>query len=186
MEGTNTNRQSGTNWFRPLAWSGAAMLLLLPLIAMQFTKEVNWTVGDFVFAALLLGGVGMAAELAVRISSSWSYRAGAALGLAAGFFLIWANAAVGYIGSEDNPYNQLFFGVIAIAFAGALISLFRPKGMAVAMLLAGIAHAALGLGGLSDDPVTGPITLVFTGMWLASARLFQIAARGDEPADVRE
>ena len=178
-EMTNGNARRGLGWVRPIAWGGAAALILLPLVAMQFTAEVNWTVGDFIFAAMLIGGVGLAAELAVRISSSWSYRGGAALGLAAGFFLIWANGAVGYIGSEDNPYNLAFIGVVALAFAGALISGFRAKGMAVAMLVAGSAHAAAGLGGLAQDPRTGPITLVFVGMWLGSARLFHRAA-GEE------
>ena len=164
-------------WVRPVAWGAAACMLLLPLVAMQFTREVDWTVGDFVFAALLIGGVGLALELAVRVSSSWSYRLGAALGLAAGFFLIWANGAVGYIGSEDNPYNLVFFAVIAIAFAGALVSGFRAMGMAWTMLAAGAVHATAGFVGAADDPVTIPITIVFVGMWLGSARLFLAAAR---------
>ena len=165
------------SWLRRIGWGTAAVMLLAPLIAMRFTGEVNWTVSDFIFAALLLGGVGLAAELAVRISSSWYYRFGAALGLAAGFLLIWANAAVGYIGSEDNPYNLVFFGVIAVAFAGSLIAGFRARGMAIAMLAAGIVHAVAGGIGFFDDPVTGPITLVFVGMWLGSARLFNTASK---------
>jgi hypothetical protein len=169
-------RERDWSWVRWVAWGAAACLLLLPLVAMQFTSEVNWTVSDFVFAALLIGGVGLAFELAVRISPNWSYRGGAALGLAAGFFLIWANGAVGYIGSEDNPYNLVFFGVIAIAFAGALISAFRPRGMAWTMVAAGIAHALAGFGGAAEDPRTIPITIAFVGMWLGSARLFQQAA----------
>ena len=166
-------------WLRRIGWSTAGLLLLLPLVAMRVAPDsgVNWTVSDFVFAAMLLGGVGLAAELAVRISSSWNYRGGAALGLAAGFFLIWANGAVGYIGSEDNPYNLVFFGVVAVAFAGALISAFRPRGMALAMLAAGIAHAVAGGVGVVEDPITAPITLVFVAMWLGSARLFHQAAR---------
>ena len=164
-------------WVRPLAWGAAAALLLTPLIAMKFTSEVNWTVGDFLFASLLIGGVGMALELAVRISGSWNYRAGALLGLAAGFFLIWANSAVGYIGPEDNPYNQLFFGVVGIAFAGSLIAGFQAKGMVWAMVAAGVAHAIAGAYGFPADPRTGPITLAFAAMWLGSAFLFRRAAR---------
>jgi hypothetical protein len=164
-------------WVRSLAWGVAGALLLVPLAAMQFTQKVRWTISDFLFAALLIGGVGLALELAVRISTSTSYRAGAALGLAAGVLLIWANGAVGYIGNEDNPYNLAFFGVIAIAFVGALVSGFKAKGMACTMLAAGIAHAAVGVGGAPNDPRTLPITLVFVAMWLGSAQLFQKAAR---------
>jgi hypothetical protein len=166
-------------WVRPLAWGAAACLLLLPALAMKFAPDsgVDWSLGDFVFAALMIGGVGLAAELAVRMSPSWSYRGGAALGLAAGFFLIWANGAVGYIGSEDNPYNIVFFAVIAVAFGGAVLAGFRAKGMAIAMLAAGIVHAIAGGIGFPEDPRTGPITLAFVAMWLGSAALFRKAAR---------
>lgn len=171
------NRTRG--WLRPLLWGGAGALLLVPLGAMRFAPGLgfNWTLSDFLFAALLIGGVGLAFELALRVSPNRSYRAGAALGLAAGFFLIWANGAVGYIGSEDNPYNLVFFGVIAVAFAGSLISVFRAQGMAWTMVAAGVAHALAGFGGAAEDPRTIPITIAFVGMWLGSARLFQIAAR---------
>ena len=36
------------------------LLMLTPAVAMQFTDEVNWTVGDFIFAALMFGSVGLA------------------------------------------------------------------------------------------------------------------------------
>jgi hypothetical protein len=165
-------------WLRLLGWGTAGLLLLAPLVAMQIAPDsgVNWTVGDFIFAAFLLGGVGLAAELAVRISTSWTYRIGAALGLAAGFFLLWANAAVGYIG-DDNPLNIVFVGVVALAFVGSLVARFRPRGMAVAMAAAGIAHFIAGAIGFPQDPITGPVTLVFTAMWLTSAWLFRNAAR---------
>ncbi|HET9811579.1 MAG TPA: hypothetical protein VFP53_07780, partial [Sphingomicrobium sp.] len=153
-------------------------LLLLPLAAMKLApgSGVDWTGGDFLFAGLLIGAVGLAAEVAVRVSSSWNYRFGAALGLAAGFFLTWANAAVGYIG-DDNPYNLVFFGIVLLAFAGSLIARFRANGMALAMAAAGTAHAIAGAIGYPQDPVTGPITVVFVAMWLGSAALFRKAAR---------
>ena len=174
---TSHDGSSNWRWVRPIAWGAAAALILTPLVAMKFTSEVNWTLGDFLFASLLIGLVGIALELAVRISGSWNYRAGALLGIAAGFFLIWANGAVGYIGPEDNPYNQVFFVVVAIAFAGALMANFRAKGMAWAMTMAGVAHAVAGAYGFPADPLTGPITLAFVAMWLGSAFLFRRAAR---------
>ena len=57
--------RSESPW-RIIGWSLAGSVLLIPLVAMQFTKEVQWTVGDFMFAALLIGLVGTAFELAVR------------------------------------------------------------------------------------------------------------------------
>ena len=140
-----TERQNGDRlltWLRRIGWGTAVLLLLAPLVAMRFTTEVNWTVGDFIFAGLLFGAVGLALELAVRISSSWYYRLGAGLGVAAGFFLIWANGAVGYIGSEDNPYNQLFFYVIAIAFAALTTVAAVSRAVAPRVCIAPVAAAA--------------------------------------------
>lgn len=173
-----TQHARSWSWVRPVAWSGAMALILLPLIAMQVAPEsgVDWSGGDFLFAAVVIGAIGLAFEVAVRVSASRSYRAGAAVGLAAGFFLLWSNAAVGYIG-DDNPYNIVFFLIVAFAFLGAIVAGFRAKGMAIVMLAAGVAHAVAGAIGFPEDPVTGPITLVFTGMWLTSAWLFRQAAR---------
>jgi len=33
-----------------------ALILSIPLVAMQFSKEVNWSVMDFVVAAILIHG----------------------------------------------------------------------------------------------------------------------------------
>ena len=44
--------------WRIARWVAAALVLLLPLIAMQFTDGVNWDVADFLFAGALLVGVG--------------------------------------------------------------------------------------------------------------------------------
>jgi len=174
------NRGGGPNlgWLRYVGWGGAVALILLPLVAMELAPEsgVNWTGGDFLFAAIFIGAVGLALELAVRISSNWSYRAGAAVGIAAGFFLTWSNAAVGYIGDE-NPYNIVFFAIVGLAFLGAVLTGFRARGMAIVMLAAGLAHAVAGGIGYPQDPITGPITLVFAAMWLTSAWLFHKAAQ---------
>ena len=64
---------------------------------------MNWTASDFVFAAVLIGGVGLVLELAVRSTPSAAYRSGVAVLAAASFLLIWINAAIGIVGNEDNP-----------------------------------------------------------------------------------
>lgn len=174
------------SWWRLAGWSLAAALIVTPLIAMQFTREVNWTLSDFIFAIVMIGSVGGAYELTVRMTGSWAYRGGAGIALLTSFLLIWINGAVGIIGSEDNPLNLLYLGVIGIALAGAVTARFRAGGMALAMFAAMGATAAIGLAafiagwGASEPP--GPAGIValngiFAGLWLFSGALFRNAAQ---------
>jgi len=167
------------SWFRKAMWAGAAILLLLPAVAMRFTSEVNWTGSDFVFAAVLLFGSAGLIELAARSHASFAYRGGVIFAVAATFLIIWANGAVGMIGSEDNPYNLWFAAVIAIAFFGSIVAAFRPAGMALATTLAGIAQIIVAAFGLAADPRGAVLSALFAGLWLLSAALFRKAARED-------
>lgn len=162
--------------WRVIGWSIPAVLLLLPLVAMQVNDEVNWTASDFIFAAVLFGSVGLAFELIVRKSGSLAYRLGAGLAVLTVFLTIWANAAVGMIG-DDNPYNLVFAGVLFVALLGAVLARFEPAGMARAMVVAAIAQAAAGAGGLSTDPRGAVFSMSFAGCWLLAAALFHSAAR---------
>lgn len=75
--------------------AGTAAILMLPLLAMQFTSEVNWTGSDFVVAAVLLGVTGLALELAMGRLANMKRRLlwMGAIGLA--FVYVWAELAVG-------------------------------------------------------------------------------------------
>jgi hypothetical protein len=169
-------------WVRKLLWGGATFLFLLPAIAMPMTEEVNWTAGDFAFAAVLLFGSAGIVELAMRASSSLAFRAGALFAIGASFLNIWVNAAVGMVGSEGNAYNLLFLGVIVIGLAGAAAARFRARGLAIAMAVAGAAQILIGAGGISSDQLGGTIAAAFGGLWLISAILFHMAARVPTPA----
>lgn len=74
-----------------------AFILLLPLLAMQFTDEVAWGPADFVVVGALLLGTGFMYELAARKASGIAYRAAAGVALVASLLLIWINLAVGII-----------------------------------------------------------------------------------------
>lgn len=162
---------------RTALWSIAALLLVAPLVAMQLTDEVKWTPSDFVFAAIVFGTIGLVAELTVRMTRNRFSRAGAGFAVAAALVIVWANGAVGMIGSEGSAYNLLFYGVIALALAGAAAARFRPAGMALAMVAAAAAQSAAALGGLASDPLGAGFSLALSGLWLLSAALFRKAAR---------
>jgi len=55
---------------------GTAFILLLLLLVMQITDEVDWDLADFAFAGALLIGVGLTYEWVKRKSSNFTYRAG--------------------------------------------------------------------------------------------------------------
>jgi hypothetical protein len=70
-------------------------LLLIPLVAMRFTKEVNWGIGDFVAAAGLLFCAGMVYSIAVRRTRTATQRIVLATLVLAVFGTLWAELAVG-------------------------------------------------------------------------------------------
>ena len=76
-----------------------AILLLIPLIAMQFTDEVNWTLSDFVVAGVLLLGTGLMCELVMRKVKKIEHRIAICVALLAALLLIWAELAVSIFGT---------------------------------------------------------------------------------------
>lgn len=78
---------------------GAAIILLIPLIAMQFTNEVRWTALDFFAGGILLFGAGLTLELVLRKVRSTKYRIVACAVLFMALFLVWAELAVGIFGT---------------------------------------------------------------------------------------
>lgn len=76
-------------------WALIAAILLLPAIAMQFTREVAWTASDFAFAAALLVGSGVLYEIARALPLRATSKAIVGPGLLAIVAVIWADGAVG-------------------------------------------------------------------------------------------
>ena len=79
-----------------------AILLLIPLIAMQFTTEVNWTLLDFVAAGVLLFGTSLLCEFVLRKVSKTRYRIVICVALLIILALIWTELAVGIF---DSPIS---------------------------------------------------------------------------------
>lgn len=166
-------------------WAVAAVILLLPLVAMQFTDEVKWGAADFTVAGALLIGTGVTFELAVRRTGDTTYRAAAGVALAAAFLLAWLSVGVGIIGQDGDPANLIAFGVIAVGIAGAAIARFRPAGMARALLATALAQVLVAVialaAGLGATVPMWSLQLValtgfFAALWLISAWLFRKAA----------
>ncbi len=170
----------------------AALILLLPLVAMRFTDEVVWDEADFaIFGAMLFGACGVY-ELAARMTGNIAYRAAVGLAVATAFVLIWINFAVGIIGSEDDPANLMYGGVLAVGIISALLVRFRPHGMALALAATAVAQALVGaivlVAGLDSARATHPGAIViltgfFVVLWLNSALLFRKAAQELTSAD---
>ena len=76
-----------------------AGILLIPLIAMQFTDEVNWTLSDFMVVGVGLIGFGLMYELFVKKIANTQYRTIAAVVLTGVFLLLWVELAVGILGT---------------------------------------------------------------------------------------
>jgi hypothetical protein len=187
---TEPRRWSAQRW-RLAAWGTAVALLLAPLVAMQVTEAVDWSAGDFALAGALLGGAGLVPELAARRAWSGAYRAGSGVAVAGAVLLVWANGAVGLIGSEDHPANRLFTGVLAVGLLGAVLARLRPGGLARALAATAVAQVVVaGIALAVDWGVAEPVrwrdlllaTGLFGALWLLAAGLFRQATRGQGAA----
>ena len=70
-------------------------LLLIPLVAMQFTDQVDWSFGDF----LVMAGLLFSLTMAVAVVRQKAQRIGLIALLLLIFLLIWAELAVGIFGT---------------------------------------------------------------------------------------
>lgn len=75
------------------------LLLMVPLVAMQFTNEVDWDAFDFIVAGVLLLGTGLSIELVLRKVKQAKHRIVLCAAILFMLFLIWAELAVGVFGT---------------------------------------------------------------------------------------
>jgi len=165
---------------RPLIATTA--LLLVPLVAMQFTREVQWTPFDFVFAAALILALAVPLEFVIQRTRG-AYRLAAAVALLTTFLMTWVNAAVGITDSEADAFYLL---VVLVGVLGAAFVRARPAGLAwvvtaLAALLVLIGLGAL-LSGITPPHNTPPRLMALTAFFavplLFAAFLFRQAVRG--------
>jgi hypothetical protein len=169
---------------RIVLWTAAGLVLLLPLVAMQVTDEVFWDGTDFAILAAMLAGVGIGLELAVRKTTTPAYRMAALLALVSAFILVGVSLGVGIFGTPDRVEILMVAGVLAVGVIGALVTRFRPRGMAMALLATAIAMVVMGVAGLAAGMHTRNwevvLCVVFAALFVGSAKLFRRAASGPE------
>jgi hypothetical protein len=93
------------------------------------------------------------------------------------------NLAVGIIGSEDNPANLMYIGVLAVGTIGAIIARLEPQGMSRALFATAVAQtlvAAIALVADLGSPWNGPVQILFLNaffvmLFVGSALLFRRA-----------
>ena len=159
------------NALRLLMWTGALAIWLVPLVAKQFTDEVQWSTFDHIVWAFMLAIPATIIDLVSRMTGNWAYRGAVVIALGTSFVITWANLAVGIVGNEENPVNLIFFGVVAIALLGSPLVGFKAARLRWVFYLTAAAQALVFCG-------------VTTALWLTAATLFGRAAR-DEAATVK-
>lgn len=82
-----------TSLVRIVAGTGA--VLLVPLVAMQFTDQVNWSTSDFVVIGILLLVAGLAYEVLSRLAKNKDQRFVIGLVVLGVVAYLWAELAVG-------------------------------------------------------------------------------------------
>ncbi|WP_194953806.1 hypothetical protein [Sphingopyxis solisilvae] len=177
MNDLSTRRASLLNGWRIAGWGSLLALLMLPALAMQITREVNWTAGDFVFAAILLGFVGTMVELAVRFARPGAPRIGYIIAGFTAFFTLWSNAAVGIIGDEDS-INVFFYLMLLGAIVAAVGVRFRSGAVRWIAVLLAIGQYAVGIAALNMMPghaVEWGFLTIFALLWLTAAWCFDRA-----------
>lgn len=161
------------------------LLLLVPLIGMQFSDEVNWGPGDFIVAGALLLGTSFAIWLTLKKTSNLAYRSAMALAVMGGLLLIWINLAIGLIGHEGNPANLMYLAIFAVGIIGSGMARLKPKGMAGTMITAAVVQVLIavivlitGLISETGEPMLKVLLLngIFVFLFCLSARLFWNAA----------
>ncbi len=80
-------------------FGATAILLLIPLIAMQFSEEVDWNLFDFIVMGFLLFMTGTFIEYTACKINNKNNRVIAVMIIMGVFLLIWAELAVGIFGT---------------------------------------------------------------------------------------
>jgi hypothetical protein len=136
---------------------------------------------------------GLPADLAWRgrhVAARTAYRLGLASALFSVLFTLWLMGAVGIVGVEGNPADQMYLAVLALGLLGATAARLRPAGMARVLFAMACAQALIATialaAGRADSPISSVPEIVglnalFATLFATSATLFRHAARAGAP-----
>lgn len=167
------------------------LLLMIPLVAMQFTDEVDWDLPDFIIMGILLFSAGFSYVLIAQHTKGIVHRLAVASAIGTTLLMIWANLAVGLIGSGPNPGNLMYIGVVGVVIIGTVLGRFTAKGMertVFAAALALVLHTGIALlANMHQYPnssVAGIICVngFFAILFSVSGLLFRYVALKQSPA----
>lgn len=181
----NQHTDHNTQRLRLTTWAGAVCLFLLPLVAMQFSDEVNWDIADFAVFGVMLVGAGIAHELTLRKPGNSPYRIAVGIALVAAFLLSWLSLGVGIVGRDADPANLMYFAVIAVGVISSIVARLKAQGMVYAMYATAITQVVVaaiamiaGLGSaLSNAWTFLALNGIFLGLFIVSARLFKTSTK---------
>lgn len=117
----------------------------------------------------------MSVEQPMNINGAYCVAVGVAV--IAALLILWMQGAIATV--EDSP-GSIFFGVLAVGVAGAIIARFQARGMARAMFSTALAQALVGVGAMIAWQQYLEISILtgcFIALWIGSALLFRKAAR---------
>ncbi len=161
-------------------------LLMVPLVASQVVEGWNWNAGAFVFVYVLFFATGMVYALVARKMGAWSYKAGVAVALIAGFGLAWSNMV--HVADSHNPANLIYYSVLVVGGVGALLARLEPRGLARTLfaMAATLALIALILPSGAPPSMARNMAIghgVFVAMFITSGLLFRRASMAELKED---
>lgn len=164
---------------------GTILILVVPAVAMQFTDEVNWSVIDFITMGALIFGTGTSFVVVLRYATNNIYKVAMVGAFGTTFLMIWANLAVGLIGSGPHWGNMMYMVVFAVVIIGSTRSRFSERGMervmygsAITLVLIAIIALVANMDASSGSSVNEIIAVngFFATLYVISGALFRLAA----------
>ncbi|WP_375290716.1 hypothetical protein [Qipengyuania sp.] len=178
---SSSSKKRNLNGWRIALWGAAAALLLIPAVAMRYTREVNWTASDFVFGGVLLAALVAGFEVAMCVGRNAPHRLGIAIAALTGFLTVWINGAVGILGSEDEATNLAFIALVCGAVIAGFVTWFRARPMVWVMAALSVSQFVVGIAAalwtMPGHQVEWGVLAFFAVLWGGAAACFSGSAK---------